>query len=307
MSQVGIVVVTYNSGEFIGACLDAALRTAAEVLVVDNASIDGTVEEVGRRASVRLIHNSENEGFAAGVNRGVAALGTPLVLLLNPDAVLLTGLDDLVAACADQGTGAAAGRLAGDDGATQVGFTLRRFPTPLALALETLGVNRLWPRNPVNRRYRCLDLDHDQAAVVEQPAGALLMVRRDVWEQLGGLDEAFFPAWFEDVDFCRRMADAGLRIAYVPAAVARHVGGHSFRRVPWSARKTGWYLNLMRYAGKHFGPAGAIAIRAAVGAACLLRAVPEALAARRFEPVAVYARIAARALTTPLRPRSRGL
>jgi N-acetylglucosaminyl-diphospho-decaprenol L-rhamnosyltransferase len=306
MSQVGIVVVTHNSGKFVGACLDAALRTESDVVVVDNASTDGTIEEVGRRPSVRLIRNAENRGFAAGVNRGFAALGAPLLLLLNPDAVLLTGLSELVAACAQPGAGASAGRLVGDDGATQVGFALRRFPTPLALALETLGVNRLWPGNPVNRRYRCLDVDHNQAAEVEQPAGALLMIRRDTWEQLGGLDEAFFPAWFEDVDFCRRMADAGLRILYVPGVVARHVGGHSFRQISWAARKAAWYLNLMRYAGKHFGPGGAIWIRTAVAVACLLRAIPEALAARRLDPIAVYARIAAHALTAPLRPRDRG-
>jgi N-acetylglucosaminyl-diphospho-decaprenol L-rhamnosyltransferase len=301
MSQAGIVVVTRNSGGFIGPCLDAVLPTGADVVVVDNASSDTTLVEVARRPAVRLIVNAENEGFAAAVNRGIAALDCPLILLLNPDAILLTALDALIAACGGAGVAAAGGRLVGEDGADQAGFTLRCFPTPLALAFETLGLNRLWPRNPVNRRYRCLDLDLQKAAEVEQPAGALLMLRRDVWARLGGFDEAFFPAWFEDVDFCRRVADAGFSILYVPEVVARHAGGHSFARISWAARKTAWYRNLLRYAGKHFGRAGSLGTRAVVAGTCLLRAIPEAVVARRFEPVAVYGRIALEAL----RPRNR--
>ena len=90
MGEAGIVVVTYNSEAEIGACLDRARLTGAEIVVVDNASTDGTCEEVTRRG-VRLIANPENRGFAAAVNQGMRALDTPFVLLLNPDAHLETG------------------------------------------------------------------------------------------------------------------------------------------------------------------------------------------------------------------------
>ena len=100
-------------------------------------------------------------------------------------------------------------------------------PTPAALILEALLLNRIWPGNPVNRRYRCAGLDYRRVFAVEQPAGAFLMVRRAVWEELGGFDEGFFPLWFEDVDFCRRIRDRGYRLYYVPEAVAKHTGGHS--------------------------------------------------------------------------------
>src|SRR5271165_2351861 len=98
MSDIGIVIVTYNSASVIGACLDAALPTAAALVVVDNASSDATVPEAARRG-VRLIANSTNRGFAAAVNQGIAVLDSPYILLLNPDAVLLTGLEPLRAAC----------------------------------------------------------------------------------------------------------------------------------------------------------------------------------------------------------------
>jgi GT2 family glycosyltransferase len=87
MSDIGIIIVTYNSAGEIGACLDAALASGAETVVVDNASQDGTIAEVARRG-VRLIANSENRGFAGAVNQGFAALNSPYVLLLNPDAVI---------------------------------------------------------------------------------------------------------------------------------------------------------------------------------------------------------------------------
>src|SRR3954451_14618743 len=98
MPDVGIIIVTYNSSAEIGACLDAAMRTGAEIVVVDNSSADGTVTEVKQRA-VRLIANTENRGFAAAVNQGFIALSTPYVLLLNPDAVIVTGIEPLRAAC----------------------------------------------------------------------------------------------------------------------------------------------------------------------------------------------------------------
>src|ERR1035438_8091500 len=98
MSDIGIIIVTYNSAAEIGACLDAALASGADTVVVDNASGDGTIAEVARRG-VRLIANSENRGFAAAVNQGFSVLNSPYVLLLNPDAILQGGLEALREAC----------------------------------------------------------------------------------------------------------------------------------------------------------------------------------------------------------------
>src|SRR3982751_379333 len=98
MPDTGIIIVTYNSGDEIGACLDAALATGADIVVVDNASADETVAEAAKRG-VRVIANSENRGFAGAANQGFAALSNPYLLLLNPDAVILTSLQPLRDAC----------------------------------------------------------------------------------------------------------------------------------------------------------------------------------------------------------------
>jgi len=255
MTNTGAIIVTWNSEGEIGRCLDSVLGRVDEVVVVDNASSDGTREQVERRSGARLIANPMNRGFAAAVNQGVSATTSPFVLLLNPDAELLTGIERLVEACQRQGVAAAGGKLVDAAGRPQAGFMVRRFPTPLSLAFEILGLNRLWSDNPVNRRYRCLDLSLAEAAEVDQPAGAFLMIRRDIWERLAGLDEAFQPVWFEEVDFLKRARDGGYRSFYVPEAVARHQGARSVEKLATESRQVYWYASLLRYSAKHF-PAG---------------------------------------------------
>jgi N-acetylglucosaminyl-diphospho-decaprenol L-rhamnosyltransferase len=290
MARVGIVIVTYNSAGYIGCCLDAAARTGAEIVVVDNASSDSTVSKVVSRG-VRILTNSWNRGFAAGVNQGIANIGAEYLVILNPDAFIVTGLDAMVAACERPGAAGAGGKLLGPGGRPQVGFMVRRFPTVAALVLEALVLNRLWPNNPVNRRYRCLDLDYSLGFEVEQPAGAFLMIRRDVWRQLGGFDEKFYPLWFEDVDFCRRAARAGYRLYYVPEAVAKHTGGHSIPKISVEMRRNYWYGNLLRYTVKHFRPPQVRVVCVAVITGSALRVIIESLRDRSFAPVAAYGRV----------------
>src|ERR1700748_3572801 len=105
---IGIVIVTYNSAAEIGPCLDAALASGAEVVVVDNGSHDATISEIARRGA-RLIANRENRGFAAAVNQGFRGLPCPFILLLNPDAILQTSLDPLREACLRPNVAAAGG------------------------------------------------------------------------------------------------------------------------------------------------------------------------------------------------------
>ncbi|HWR52358.1 MAG TPA: glycosyltransferase family 2 protein [Bryobacteraceae bacterium] len=284
MSAYGVVIVTYNSEAEIGRCLDslAACSKRAEVVVVDNGSTDGTLEEIRNRPDVTLVANLWNRGFAAACNQGVALLHHDCILLFNPDACRPKGLDALVAACSADGVAAAAGRLTGTDGRLQQGFMVRRLPTAWTLAFEALGVNRLWPANPVNRRYRCFGFDAERAQPVEQPPGAFLMVSRQAWQALGGFDESFFPLWFEDVDFCRRAGDAGYRILYVPAASAVHAGGHSVRKLSSASRQAYWYGTLLSYAGKHFRPGAVRAVSVAVTLGVLLRGFLDAVNSRSF-------------------------
>jgi GT2 family glycosyltransferase len=288
MKRLGIVVVTHNSEAVIGGCLASVAEANAEIVVVDNASADRTREVVLRTPAATLIANPWNRGFAAAANQGIGSLETPYVLLLNPDAEVISGLDALVEACSAPGVAAAAGKLIDDDGRPQAGFMVRRFPTAASLSLEALGVNRLWRGNPVNQRYRCASLDAEIESNIDQPAGAFLMIRRDVWRSLGGLDERFEPLWFEDVDFCKRVAAAKYQIRYVPAASARHSGGHSASQLPIQAKEAYWYGNLLRYAAKHFRSRAFSAVCAAVMLGSCFRALWGIIRFGSLKPISAY-------------------
>ena len=285
------VIVTYNSEDVVEACLEAIAEMAPGVaaVVVDNASTDRTLELVRERAEVQVIANSENRGFAAAANQGFRATGADAVLLLNPDVRLKTPITALTDACTQHGL--SAGQLTDPSGRPQAGFTIRRFPTPAALALELLGVNRLWQRNPINRRYRYQERDLSLRGPVEQPAGAFLMARRDVWERLGGFDEDFHPVWFEDVDFCRRAIQAGYRIEYVPEVQAEHTGGHSVGKLGATRRELYWYGSLLRYAVKHFGPLEYRGVCLAAMLGSLPRVVAGMIRERSARPVVSWFKI----------------
>src|SRR3990172_9168390 len=201
MPAGSIIIVTFNPAEPLEACLRSVSDPDWERIVVDNASRDDTLARARAVAGVQVIGNRENRGFAAGGE---------LLLFLNPDMVAEPGaLAALRAAVAPEGVAAAGGRLLNPDGTTQVGFAGRRFPPLAGAPAETLLLNRLFPGNLWNRRYRCLEFDYDRPAEVEQPAGACLLVHRSAWDAVGGFDESFHPLWFEDVDLCRRLRVRG--------------------------------------------------------------------------------------------------
>lgn len=275
MARVAIVIVTFNSAAEIGGCLDALAvlsKSEAEILVVDNASTDSTRDEV-RARNIRLIANPANAGFAAAMNQGVLATKAPLILSLNPDAHLVRGLEAMATCLEEPGTGAVGGMLIGEDGNPQTGFMARSLPTPAALIFEVLGINRLWPRNPVNWHYRCFGLDRMAVTLVDQPAGAFLMFSRAAWEAVGGFDERFWPIWFDDVDFCARLKSAGFCTYYHPSGMAKHAGSHSLRGLPLENRQRYWYGSLLEYAAKHFGSTAFRTTCAAVAVGAGFRAV----------------------------------
>jgi N-acetylglucosaminyl-diphospho-decaprenol L-rhamnosyltransferase len=203
-----------------------------------------------------------NRGFAGGVNAARAAARTPRLLLLNPDAAPAPGaiarLADALDASRD--LGAVSGRLVDADGTPQHGFNVRRLPTIASLAADLLFLDHLWPGNPASYRYYARDLDPDALADVEQPAAACLMIRAEAFDRLGGFDERFWPAWWEDVDFCRRLRAAGYRIRYVPDAVFTHRGGASVESLGARTFERVFAANRRRYVRKHHGRAAAVLI-----------------------------------------------
>lgn len=289
MRSITAVIVTWNSADTIDRCIESCSGLA--ITVVDNASSDDTAARARRHGGVTVIANRENRGFAAAVNQGVANADSDCVLLLNPDVELLTPVDALAEACGNHGVVIAAGRLVNAAGATQTGFTVRRLPTALTLAFEALGVNRLFPWNPVNRRYRYRDLFLNTPASVEQPAGAFMLFETRLWREMGGFDERFFPIWFEDVDFCKRALERG-SIQYLPAVTARHRGGASIELLDWECRELYWYASLLKYASKHFSPLTFRGLCGAVVLGSAVRMLAALFVRRTLKAITVYAKTA---------------
>ena len=278
------IIVTYNSGASIGPCLEALAREDCEVVLVDNASHDETVARVEEFVAwhpVHLVANSENLGFAAAVNQGARESAGDVLLVLNPDAIAEPGAVKALLQCLEtSGAVAASGALLENDAQPARGFAFRRLPTLASLLCEVMLVNQLWPHNPVNRSYRCLDADYSQQQEVEQPAGACLAVTRAAWESVGGFDEQFFPVWFEDVDLCKRLLEHSGKIVYCPAARFHHSGGHSVGQLPFRDKQMFWYGNMLRYARKHFSSGQVATLRAGIVAGMLLRSLAALFGAR---------------------------
>jgi len=294
------IIVTHNSGASIQACLEALAGQDCEVVVVDNASSDDTlqrVQEFAARCPARLITNEKNLGFATAVNQGARDAEGDVLLILNPDAIAEPDAIAALLRCMDAtGADAVGGALQEADGQPARGFAFRRAATLAPLICEALLVNQLLPGNPINRRYRCLDADYSQQQEVEQPAGACLAVRRTGWDKLGGFDEQFFPVWFEDVDFCKRLREQGGKIFYCPEARFYHSGAHSISQLSFRARQIFWYGNMLLYARKHFRPAQVTILRFAIIGGMLLRSVAAVIGTRQRplgETLAAYWNITA--------------
>lgn len=274
MPDTVAILVTWNSARVIAECLESLRNEPVDIVVVDNASADDTPRisrQVAPQASI--IVNERNLGFAAAANIGIRATKHPFVLLLNPDTIVHPGAVAHLQAelTRNPKVAATAGLLLDPQGQPQRGFYVRRFPTLAVMMFEALLLNRLWPANPINRRYRCLDHDPGRAADVDQPSGACLLLRRAALDEVGLLDEQFHPLWFEDVDLCRRLRAAGCTIRYCPEAHITHRGGHSLELLAEPDIQRYWYRNLVRYFSKHHGPARTALLRCAIATGMLAR------------------------------------
>ena len=253
---VAVVIVTWNSADWI----EAAIRSVPEdldVLVWDNDSADDTVERISRmrRPGLRLVASIANIGFGPAVNRLAQWSTRPFLMLLNPDARLTAGALDHLAGwlAAHERDAAAVPLLLGEDGLPQYEFQLRRLPTLQSIVADLLLVNRMFPRSRSHGRHFYAGLDLTSPAQVEQPAAAAIMLRREQFLAMGGFDESFAPAWYEDVDLCRRIADAGSTITLVPSATVIHAGGSSVGTLGRGPFLHLMHRNLARYATKWFG------------------------------------------------------
>ncbi len=231
---------------------------------MENDSGDGSGEMVTRDfPGTTLLTMNSNLGFAAGCNRGAAAARGSILLFLNPDTCALPGAVRQLAETLDRNPGAAAagGLLTDEHGRAQQRYRPQPLPGPGNLAGNLLmGAHR--HRNAQS---------HPGTRSVGQIAGACLMVRRHVFDELGGFDESFSPVFFEDVDLCQRLATAGHVILHVPSARFTHAGGASVRRMRAADHYLAWFGNLLRYGRKHHGRAAGLMLRALIIPAAALR------------------------------------
>jgi GT2 family glycosyltransferase len=231
---ISVVIVSFNSAEFIGSCLESIRRSACErsavdVVVVDNASSDESVAAVEGfdGVALRMIANKENLGFAKAANMGIRASGGSYVLLLNPDTVLPpTAIDTLVDFMETHpDAGIVSPRLAMRDGKIDPGCH-RGMPSPWASFTYLVGLEKLFPRTRLFNGYHRWDLPLDRVHPVDAVSGAFMLMRRSVLCDVGLLDERFFM-YAEDVDMCARAREAGYRVYFHPGETVLHVKGTS--------------------------------------------------------------------------------
>lgn len=233
--RVTVVIVNYRSYPELRACLASIERSTAAVrtMVVDQQSDPGPAAAIALEfPGVQLVRLDRNTGFAAGVNRGARDARTPYLLLLNPDSILEPDLCSWLPEWLDShpDVAVAGPRVENEDGSTQA--SARRFPDcTTAIAGRSSWLTRVLPGNPLSRRnLPALDPTGTEPMDVDWVSGACMMIRRDVFEALGGMDEGYFLYW-EDADLCRRASNRGWRTVYYPATGAMHIGGRSSRHV----------------------------------------------------------------------------
>ena len=290
--MIDAVFLTWNSREQALACV-AHTRDAeivASIVVVDNASSDGTAAAVrAAHPDVTVLELEQGVGLATALNMGARLGSAPYVLYLNDDVFAEPGAIRTLLETLERRPDAVAagGRLVEPDLATQDQYRPRPFPTPATVVARLFGLERLWPRNPWTGTHLRRPLDDHTTVEVDQPAGACLLVHRSIVEQTGGWDERYW-FWYEDVDFSRRLARHGVSL-YVPAAAFRHVGGATARRLDAPQGHARYFHGVLQYSRTHFTRSGRAVVAAAMLVISLGRAAPRA----RTDPVGARIYLAA--------------
>lgn len=268
MIDLSIVIVNWNVADLLDACLrsivagpveivgpneagdPASQRLQVEVLVVDSASTDHSLDVLAGYPTVHVLAQTENIGFTRGNNAALRLARGRHLLLLNPDTevigdalpVLVDYLD------ANPGVGLVGPHTLNSDGTTQ--STRRQFPTFVTALFESTWLQGLAPRRLLDR-YMMTDAPDDETFDVGWMQGSALMARREVYEQIGGLDEGYVM-YSEEMDWCKRAAEAGWRRVYVGDAQIVHHGGKSSDQV-MAQRHIYFQQSKVRYFRKHHG------------------------------------------------------
>lgn len=290
--NLSVVIITYNSSQYISECLRTLLlelgSRKAEIIFIDNKSDDNSLElvtkfsesELPENISVQIITNDLNKGYAPANNQGMKNSSGEYVLLLHPDVNMCkNSLNSMLDTLNEESSiGMVAPQFLFPDGSVQP--SCRRFPNYLSVIYEALGLTRLFRKSKTFNAWKMGDFDHSSRREVDQPMSACVLLKREVLDQVGLMDEQFVM-FFNDVDWCKRIKDADWKILFNPDAKVEHVLGGSvkFVRSRMILRShTGFYL----YFHKHFRKPSQRIMNQIMGLILFLTALPRIILSKFF-------------------------
>src|SRR2546421_9545590 len=259
MAEISVIIVSWNACRYLRDCLNSLRETSGallrEVIVVDNASTDGSPEMVAEQfPEVTLIRSTENLGFARANNLGLRRASGSLLALVNSDVIVHPGCFQELAAFIERypKVGLAGPKILGGDGGLQL--TCGQLPTVWNTTCRLLALDRVLSAWPLFSGFQMRHWDYDRRAEVQVLSGCFWVARRAAVNEVGELDEQFF-FYAEDMDWCKRFGDAGWKIALVPEATATHFGGGSSSNAPLHY-SIEMLRGSLRYWRKHHGHLG---------------------------------------------------
>ncbi|MBU1626416.1 glycosyltransferase [bacterium] len=275
--DLSIIIVNWNTKKFLDDCLESIYRTTTgisfEIYVIDNDSKDGTSAMVREKyPRVKFIQNKTNEGFAKANNRGIKKSKGDFVLLLNPDTLLM---GNPLATIVDymknhEDVGICGCKVLNKDGSIEPACR-RGIPTPKAALYRFIGLNKLFPKNPRYSKYNLTHLNPHKVSEVDAISGSFFMLRREVIEKIGLLDEKFF-LYGEEIDWCYRIKNYGYKVVYNPAAeIIHYKGGSSSQNKLRSFYE--FYHSMFIFHEKHFSHKSSLAVNIFVKIGIVLRAI----------------------------------
>jgi hypothetical protein len=247
--DTSVVIVSWNVKDLLRENLQALFRSRGdvvfEVFVVDNNSEDGTVEMLGKEfPQVKVIANKDNLGFSKANNMAIERAKGRYILLLNPDMkVLPDTLGNMVSWMDSRPEAGVAGcKLVTENG--DIVPHVRRFPTVWDQAAVTVKIPHIFPG--ILNKYISANFDYETEQEVDTIRGSFFMIRKEVLEELGGLDERYF-IWFEEVDYCKKAKQAGWKVMYTPTAKCMDYVGKSFVQVPRGKTQKYFRDSMLKY------------------------------------------------------------
>ena len=275
MTDISVIIVTYNPGITVLQCINSIpvdiKDSPVEIILVDNNSSDGTIDKVYEAfPRVNTISSEANLGYGAGNNVGFKHSSGKFITIMNPDVVLRDGaLEKMIAfMMANSDVGIVGPRTYDNTGKTT--STARKNYTVLRLLGTYLGISQIIKRimhgdKSISRR------QFEEPMTVDWLQGSTLMIRREVYEALGGFDENFF-LFMEDVDLCARARELGWRVVYLPSAEVEHIGSESVSRFH-EARVRSYQISPLYYYRKRRAHTSVRILKAGFIAALLLKIV----------------------------------